>query len=37
MATEEEIRFQIIKEILDEFPQLRKSVKEYLNSLEPAN
>jgi hypothetical protein len=33
MANEDEIRFQIIKEMLDEFPQLHKRVKEYLASV----
>jgi hypothetical protein len=31
---EEEIRFQIVQEILDDFPQLRERVKEYLSGLE---
>lgn len=33
MANEDEIRFQIIKEMLEEFPQLLKRVKEYLASV----
>jgi len=27
---EDEIRFQVIKSMLDEFPKVRKRVKEYL-------
>lgn len=37
MATEEEIRFQIIKEILNEFPLLRERIKEYLSDSEQAS
>lgn len=37
MATEEEIRFQIIKEILAEFPILRERVKEYLSDSKQAS
>ena len=37
METEEEIRFQIVKEILEAFPQLRERVKEFLSGLDDAS